>query len=209
MTQVSMLTLTNQSLLAVEAWSNVVCIFIAAMALIAGVISCIRRPLWSKPRLFGPLKVAYDVRVLIRDVLYPVFLFAPNYYDLIIWLMKGYMYTIARIFDFSSFVTDTESPVLPDSLESRLVTTTLKLLCNILRSTLPPTPTTTPQGGSEAETDNSKLSQQRGADTATASSGEAASQGASAAGDQRMDTDDVTSSAASPQTDEQVIIKVK
>ena len=69
MTQVSMLTLTNQSLLAVEAWSYVVCMFIAAMALIAGVISFIRRPLWSKPRLFGPLKIVYDVRVLIGDIL--------------------------------------------------------------------------------------------------------------------------------------------
>ena len=103
MTHVCKLVLTNQSLLDVEVWSSLVCMFIAAMALIAGVISCIRRPLWSKPRLFGPLKIVYDVRVLIGDILYPVFLFAPNYYDLIIWLMKGYMYTIARIFKFLFF----------------------------------------------------------------------------------------------------------
>ena len=71
MTQVSMLTLTNQSLLAVEAWSNVVRMFIAAMALIAGVISYGLCLFMVEAMRIGLLELVHDVRD-IGDILYPV-----------------------------------------------------------------------------------------------------------------------------------------
>ena len=72
-----MLTLTNQSLLAVEAWSNVVRMFIAAMALIAGVISYVLCLFMVEAMCIGLLAMVYDVRD-IGDILYPVFFYLPQ-----------------------------------------------------------------------------------------------------------------------------------
>ena len=71
MTQVSMLTLTNQSLLAAEAWSNVVRMFIAAMALIDGVILYGLCLFMVEAMRIGLLELVYDVRD-IGDILYAV-----------------------------------------------------------------------------------------------------------------------------------------
>ena len=71
MTHVCKLVLTNQSLLAVEAWSNVVRMFIAAMALIAGMISYGLCLFMVEAMRIGLLELVYDVRD-IGDILYPV-----------------------------------------------------------------------------------------------------------------------------------------
>ena len=86
MTHVCKLALTNQSLLAVEArslsnslveaWSSLVNMCIAVMALITGVISYVLCLFMVEAMCIGLLEMVYDVRD-IGDILYPVFFICP------------------------------------------------------------------------------------------------------------------------------------